>query len=152
MASSKRVRAMTADEQLHFHILDPKDPPRIEVLEGKSGRATRVVTPGRHFEMRSDQLFWELWARCSDVMLFKRGESIPFLDFHAPLLTFEDKSLVMFEWTPEYERHKQHLKVLRREQLLSQAQDELTDLLFQVERKKTQIESLRQRLEKAQSS
>lgn len=148
MAATKRVRAMCPEEVLHFHILDPKQPPFIEVLEGKRGRATRVVTPGLHLQMREDQLFWELWARCSETMLCKRNETTPFLDFHAPLSLFEDKAFVMCDWTPEYDRHRKHLKMLRREQALSQAQDELAELLIEVERKQAQIEVLKKRLDK----
>lgn len=147
MAANKRIRAMHPEETLTFHVLDPNVPPRIEVLEGKRGRATRIITPEIFFEARPDQHFWELWSSFSEKMLRLRSDETPFLDFHAPLSTFEDKTFVMCDWKPEYERHKQHLALLRCEAQLKEAQEDAVRLAEKLASKNARIEILQKRLE-----
>jgi hypothetical protein len=80
-------------------------------------------------------------------MLRKRNEEVPFVDFHAPLSTFDDKSLVMCEWTLDYEPHRRHLKQLRCAQELEEAQEDALRLEEELVRKKARIEILKKRLD-----
>lgn len=141
--SAKRAR--TTKKDLNCYVVDPKKFPGYAFMHSIYDAAAKQALTKYVFNDK-DPPFWHLWARIPDKMLYKKGESVPFTDFEAPLAQMTECVFIQHDWAPEYEHLRaplqcyQHKSSIRVANLaLSRLCKELRELQRKVEEKNEEL-------------
>lgn len=114
--AAKRVRTTETKETkyIEFRVQVPGElVPDVVIASSGRGCKPKVAIHLVRFNPTTPYKFWKLWLQFNDYMLYKQGESEPFMDFEAPLAEMEERVFIATTWKPEYARQRQHLAKLR---------------------------------------
>lgn len=114
--ASKRARTINAADvsdyiEVRVHVIHKEAPDIVIASSGKGHRPLHEIHPIR-FKREVGHKFWRLWIQFMDCMLYKKGESVPYMDFEAPIDQIGATEFIALPWKSGYERQRQHLVML----------------------------------------